>query len=479
VRALFSLAAIVSTLFAARYSHATENELPASDALPGLYRVGVASAAPLAVAGTLGYGYTEPQDAHDGAHHRFSLRAAAAIPVVSWLSVGPVLDARYDLHPDDSGAVVDPGLQARASTTVGRWQLGGELYGWLPGAENLSTMLRGTSVDMRGLFATMLGPVRLASMVGYRLDNTGSTARDPAHLSHGDRLALGVSDFDSVLLGLGAGVPVAGTELLGEVSANVLVGRGAPAFRQSPLRVAAGARRGLSRNLSLELLAVASLSAKPDLSPQAPLVPNEPRFSVFGGVRYQFLPPAPEPKATPRVETPVAAPVARAATDAPLEVVVLDEKGAAVPHPTASLSLGGVRGELGCDETGRCRKEHVNPGEVSVHVEAPGFEPGEASATVRAGVPATLEVRLTAVPPSQVRGVVRSLEGKGLAAHVRVEPIGKEATVDATGAFTLDLPPGSYDVVVEAAGYKMQRRHVQVDPQGVVILNVELTKKSP
>ncbi len=44
-----------------------EQELPASDALPGIYRVGVARTAPAAIAGTLGYGFTEAQNAEDGA----------------------------------------------------------------------------------------------------------------------------------------------------------------------------------------------------------------------------------------------------------------------------------------------------------------------------------------------------------------------------------------------------------------------------
>src|SRR6187551_3905052 len=77
-------------------------ELPASDALPGIYRVGIARSAPAALAGTLGYGFTEAQDAEDGAHHRLSLRAAAALPVVNWLGIGALIDSRYDQHQNDS-----------------------------------------------------------------------------------------------------------------------------------------------------------------------------------------------------------------------------------------------------------------------------------------------------------------------------------------------------------------------------------------
>jgi len=114
---------------------------------------------------------------------------------------------------------------------------------------------------------------------------------------------------------------------------------------------------------------------------------------------------------------------------------------------------------------------------VLLHIEAPEFEPSERTLTVQPGVPAKLELRLVAVPPpSQLRGIVRTLDGKAVSAHVRVEPLGTEASIDQKGNFQLDLAPGGYDVVIEAAGYVTQRRHVQVEPKGVVILNAELVK---
>jgi len=87
-------------------------------------------------------------------------------------------------------------------------------------------------------------------------------------------------------------------------------------------------------------------------------------------------------------------------------------------------------------------------------------------------------LRLVAVPPpSQIRGVVRSFDGKAVGARIRIEPPGTETRVDDKGSFQIDVPPGSYDIVVEAAGYVTQRRRVQVEPQGVVILNADLVKK--
>jgi len=459
---------VLSASFASSLAHAEEKELVASDALPGIYRVGVARTAAPAIAGTLGYGFTEAQNADDGAHHRLSLRAAAALPVVRWLSLGAIVDTRYDKHPDDSGGVVDTALQARASTTLGRWQLGAGVLGRLPGAESLSMMARSASVEGQALLSTNVGRVRIASLAGYRFNHGAAGASDAAHLSSGDRLALGLSEFDAVLLGLGADVPLGKVQFLCEISSDLLVGKDAPAFSQSPLRVAAGLRRGVARGLSLELLGVGSLSQQPDLSAGAALVPNEPRFSLFASVRYQFLPPPPAP---PKPPPPIAAPRSR------LELTVTDDQGLPVASPSVFLTAAGERRALDCDATGHCTIEDAQVGDAILRIEAPDFEPTEHSVKVQPGAPVKLELRLVAVPPpSQLRGNVRSLDGKALATRVRVEPLGAEAGVDDKGNFQLDLPPGGYDVVIEASGYVTQRRHVQVEPKGVVILNAELVR---
>jgi hypothetical protein len=477
-------AILVVTFVAVASARAAEPRIPASDAQPGLHRVGLATPARPALAATLGYGYTEKQDDHDGAHHRLSLRAAAALPVTTWLSVGPVLDGRYDLHRHDSGTVLDAALLARATVSPGAWRLGAELRGWVPGAENAGTMARAASLDARALVGAELGVVRLASAVGFRLDRSSAAGKDAARLGPGDRLALGLSDYDAVLLGLGTAIPLGKNELIAEASGDVLVGRGAPGLSQSPLRLAAGVRRELSPALGVELLAVGSLSGKPDLTATGPLVPNEPRVSLLAGVRYSFLPapnanatepvaPAPSAKPAPPPEPSPARP-----SDALVEITLRDEQNAPVSDASVVLTRGAERSELAQDGPGRYRREHVAAGAAVVGVEAKGFQALERGVTIEPGVPLRLDLVLSAVaPPSQVRGLIRSLAGKGLSAKIRVEPAGLEATTDADGAFRIDLPPGSYDVVIESPGYAPQRRHVAVDPEGVVILNAELVKK--
>jgi hypothetical protein len=269
-----------------------------------------------------------------------------------------------------------------------------------------------------------------------------------------------------------------------ETSLDLLVGKDAPSFGQSPFRLTGGVRQHLTEPLTIEVLAVGSLSQKPDLSIGAPLVPNEPRFSAFAGVRYRFLPgkappkqepaapepPAPEPAAAP---PPPALPV-----DAPLELALLDDQNSPVNGANARVTVGEASLELAPDASNHYRHDHVKAGTGTLHIEATGFQPLERSVTIQAGVPQKLDIVLTAIPPpSQVRGLVRSLSGKGLVAKIRVEPIGTEITTDAAGAFRIDVPPGSYDVVIEAQGYATQRRHVSIDAQGVVVVNAELVKK--
>ena len=70
-----------------------------------------------------------------------------------------------------------------------------------------------------------------------------------------------------------------------------------------------------------------------------------------------------------------------------------------------------------------------------------------------------------AIPPAQIRGLVRDFLGKPVAATVVIEPLGTTATVAADGSFAIDVKPGAYDVSITAKGYAPQKRKVVVEPQ--------------
>ena len=471
---LASLAAGLGLVCGAAPLRALENGATAADAQPGLYRVGIGQRAAPTLAGTLGYGFTEPQDDAPGAHHRLSLSLAGAGAPIDWLSLAAAFGFRHDRHSGDSSNVIEGRLAARAFAPWEQLRLGLELGLWVPGAEDASSLADTLSPEARGLAGVVLDQARIGLNLGYRLDRSAGAVPDAAALGPGDRLALGVSSFDAVLMGMGAGVALGQSEVFGEVSADVLVGDGAPSLSESPLRAAGGFRHALSSSLAAELLTEFSLSSRPAFDADA-LVPVEPRVSVLAGLRYRFTPaeaksPVVPPK-RPSVET-------KAQPETTLELVVVDTDGAPVPNAKASLTIGKTTRDLALDPSGQYRDEHAPVGAAKLSIGAPGFEPAERAVVLEVAAPQKLVITLTALPPpSQVRGSVRSLGGVGVSARVRVEPLGLETMTNANGEFSLDVPPGNYEVAIEAEGYESQRRKVTVDPKGVVILNAELTTR--
>jgi hypothetical protein len=450
-----------------------------SDAQPGIFRVPVAESTEPAVAVSAGYGYTEKLAGAEGASHRVGGRLAGAIGVLPWLNVGGVVDARHDRHSDDSGTLVDGGLALRGFGRFGSLRLGAEVEAWVPGSEAASTTFRATSLDARALFGAELGSAELAVSAGYRLDRSAEAGERAPRLSFGDRAALGLSDFDAILAGIGLVVPVGSIEVLAEVSGNVLIGKGAPPVTESPLHATAGGRLHLSERLSLELLADASLGKRPAVGPAEPLVPIDPRVSGLFGLRYRFVErKAPAPAASPAPATAPKPVLPVAPVDAPFEVALTDEDGAPVRGAEVTLKIGERSESLAGDDAGIYRHDRVPRGPAKLVIRAPGYEPFERDVVVEPGKKVSHPTKLKSLPPpSQVRGVVRSFGGQALVAKVRVDPLGVETTTDETGSFQVDVAPGSYEVTIEAEGYESQRRQVRVDAQGVVILNADLVRK--
>ncbi|HET7539080.1 MAG TPA: carboxypeptidase regulatory-like domain-containing protein, partial [Polyangiaceae bacterium] len=353
------------------------------------------------------------------------------------------------------------------------------------GAEQPSTVVHSASLDARALVALRFERSFVVFNAGYRFDRSAAAGANAPLFSPSDRLALGLSDFDAVLLGIGGGFDISATQLFAEATSDWLVGSGAPPFSESPLRLAVGARHRLSDALTAQLVLEGLLSARPPSEPSAPLVPSEPRASLFAGASYHFGATKRTPAATSETRPPPASEPKPSAPTAPtkptvtaLELSVVDDTGAPVPGARAHVSIGAYGRDLELGSAGHQREDNVPLGAAKIVVSAPGFEPGERSLELVASASNELRIELKALPPvSQVRGMVRSFGGAGLIAKVRVEPLGTEATTGSDGRFEIDVPPGSYEVVVEASGYQAQRRKINVESEGVVILNAELVKK--
>ena len=456
-------------------------------ALPGIVRIGVPGLGPrrVAFAGAAGYGYTESQGNGDGAHHRaFGSVGASVVPLPA-LELALKFDGRYDIHPDDGqgshgAGVGDPRLLARYGGALGDGSvtLGVEAIAWVPGQDAPSLSFDATTLDARALaaFTPKKGPV-VAGLAGFRWDNSAAAAPDKTRMRPGDRLALGLSDSNAFLAGVGVSVPAGNTEILGEATADFLIGSDAPELLASPIRLTAGARHALSSAFALEGLFEVSPSKRPSLDPAAPLVPVEPRFAVTLGLRYRLPFDAPrdeskEPSpSTTNEPKPVAVPVA--AKEGPFVVAVVGPDGAAVEGATVEIVAGEKRWPAEPAEKAY-RAATVPFGDVTVVVKAEGFVPVEQPAR-HEGSAARTEIKLeAAVAEGQLRGLIRSFSGKGLGATIRVDPLGKEVKADPQGNFAVDLPPGDYEVTVTQQGFKPQHRKIHVDQNGVTVLNAEL-----
>jgi hypothetical protein len=397
---------------------------PSPWALPGLHRIGAAvpGQRSLSVAGDLGYGLTEAQTADDGRHHRLFGSVAVGVSPLPWLGLALRLDGRYDRHPEDAlgtddGWVGTPSLALRAGHELGSgWALGADVAVAFPGGDAPSFEPSAITTDLAALL-TWSGkdlPLSVLARVGYRFDRSARSVDRADQLRQGDRIALGVSEFDAVLVGLGLLYRPGAAELFAEATADLLIGSGAPGAGKSPIRATIGARYAVTEALRLAATVETVVSGRPALDPLAPI---EPRVTASLGLRYTWGLDRSEPTPAPDSQQPI-------------EPESKEEKAEPEANPEETAD------------------------EPAVTEEAPAEPP----------------------PPTELRGVIRSFEGEPVKARIRVEPGDSTAQTDADGHFEIELPPGQYTVHIEASGYRPQSRAVSVDERGVTVLNVELRK---
>lgn len=435
----------------------------------------------------VGYGYTEPLSAAPGSHHRIRGRVTASLTPLEWLGVSFGSNLRHDRHPGDplgpdTGTVLDSDILLRAGWHwADAFHVGLGAGAWFTRGRSLGASLEKPSLGALALAAWVPqdSPLSLGIMAGYRYDPSAGSIDDPERYRSGDRLALGLSSFDAVPLGIGAAYRAGDAEFVAELSADALVGTGAPEFSRSPLRASAGARYDVSERLALRLFTDTSLSSRPASTDGDALLPVEPRFQVLLGMSWRLLswePSAPaESEAVPSPPPPP--PPAPLAT---LEVSVTTSDGYPLSDANLSLEIGDRWVPVPHVEMQTYRLGQLPAGNARLRVDAERLEPQVVDVELSAKHQNVVRVQMKAATvDGQVRGVVRSEGGGGLAATVRIEPLGTRLTADRDGAFQLDLAPGKYEVVIEARGHLTQRRSIEVRADGVVVLNADLLRSSP
>jgi hypothetical protein len=201
-------------------------------ARPALASVPVADAGragAVVVAADVTAGFTEALADEDATHQRVGLSGAASVNAASFLNVGLMIDGRYDHHGADAeGSDDGMATQSELSTRLA-WRSGGlgfglELAAWQPPGPDIGTSFAATSFDGRLLLSHHGERLVFAAHGGYRLDRSEKTAEDAVRLRFGDRVALGASEFDAALVGLGLGYAAGKTLLFGEATAQLLLG---------------------------------------------------------------------------------------------------------------------------------------------------------------------------------------------------------------------------------------------------------------
>jgi len=144
---------------------------------------------------------------------------------------------------------------------------------------------------------------------------------------------------------------------------------------------------------------------------------------------------------------------------------------------TIEVVGSGHRRDATTADDGTWSIEDLPPGAAQVTVDTPGYQRASAAVQLSAGGVGKADIVLEReLPPGQLRGSVRSYKGDGIEATLRISPLGKEARTGASGEFSIDLPPGDYEVEIEADGYSSMRRQVKIEQNGVTILNADLRK---
>lgn len=453
-------------------------------ALPSLMHVGIAAPGPTGVAfgATLGFGSTSYDDV---SVTRLQGELAASIRALPWLTAWLDLHGRYDMHDAiDSGGVGDPRLGVRfTAPETGPLLLGFDAVVLIPGADAPSVEFGGLTIDAVALlgFAPEGTGLTIGSRIGFRLDGTSETVDGQRSLRPEERISFGVSEFNSLLLGLGVAYRTGPLEVLGEFSWDVALGGEAPTATTAPMRIGGGARYFASDTFQLELTAEGSMSTRPTLAPGQPLYAIEPSIQVLAGIRIVPFdaPPAVVARTTdgPTRPTPTTGP-----TTGTIRGTVLGPDGAAIEGARVAIVADDATREATTDAQGAFSFTEVLPGEINIVIEREGFKLVERTVTLAGGATVDVSgdeaVRLEPLTPvGSLRGLIRSFDGRGLRATIRVEPIGIELQSSDDGTFEMDVPPGSYTVRVTAAGFRSQERSVQVEANGVTVLNADLRRR--
>ncbi|MBC7978279.1 MAG: carboxypeptidase regulatory-like domain-containing protein [Myxococcales bacterium] len=468
-------------------------------ALPGGLHVASAETLPAGTVGIAllsGYGYRKGLLSTDHTFNRAIGTLAVAYAPLPSLSIALSLDGRYDKHASfaamsDDGYVGDPHLLVRFARPLGTLALGAQLGVWVPGKDAPSIAASAISVDARVLASLDAGFGTLTVDAGFRLDNSAESVDDPTKLSVEDQVSLGVSELNAARFGAQLRIPLGRRAYVGlEGSADVFVGDGAP----DPI-LRGGALAGVALSDTFSVIAFVEAASAPAIEPAdalmnaIDLLPYEPAITGGLGVQARFgvaRGVATSRSVVVRNDQPAAVAVIETAD---VTGVVVDDAGKPVVGAKVTVKLKNNTGTAATDDKGAYTvaklpigktvdgKTELDDVAAEVTIEVATRKPATATLTLGKGFNSVPQIALEPLlPPGQLRAVIRNVGTSRPVpgATVTIEPGGITQTAGPDGKFTVDLPPGKYQITVTARGLKQQQLDVNIEQNGVAIKNIDM-----
>jgi hypothetical protein len=164
-------------------------------------------------------------------------------------------------------------------------------------------------------------------------------------------------------------------------------------------------------------------------------------------------------------------------------VAVVPGRAKRVPLPRATVtwrSAGAASSEVRSNARGEFSLEALPPGEGTLHVEAPGYEPVDKALTLAVGKREDLDLTLETMArqgKAIIRGTVRSAHGRKLKATLVIPEANLRNQLQRNGAFVFEVPPGRYTLKVSAHGYRTQSKSFELAGGEESIFSIEMRRK--
>lgn len=406
------------------------------------------------------------------------------------LSAGTSIDGYAWSDPANSsivvGALGDPRISIRTGWSLGDSgvSLGALVDVWFPsGAGSFNVVGGAISPTIMAMFsfAPERIPIGLHINVGYRNDRTINMLGDISQLSQEQLLLSGAT---SAMHGLIANLAFEGR--VGpaapylEVTSDLSVADG---IEHSHAMLGFGSRFYVGPADAVQLLIGMDFRVTPTEPSPNPATStiwrSPPLLNVHVGVSFRL------PVVTPEGSTVVTSggPVTGGTSDdedeelGRINGVVRCADGPCGPSARVRISGLGSSAMAPDDRDGGFSTSEIPPGAYTVEVSASGRAGQSRQVEVEAGETARVEFTLAAAAPTEasgIRGQVTNFQGQAVQATIRIPALELELNSGEDGNFETEADPGAYEIIVSAPDYGTQHTSIEVPPEGMVIMNIEL-----